>query len=95
MSLLEIRLTPTAQQDLADVRSYLDSKSAGLGEVFLKEFEQATSPLKLHPELFQPVRGDFRRGIIHRFRCVFIYTIHKDSVVIARLLYAGRNTEYF
>lgn len=95
MPLQHILLTPSAQEDLKNAWDYLNEQRDGLGEEFLDEFIKITNLLLDFPELYQAVRGDIRRGIIRQFRYIFTYTIHDDSIVVARIMHRSRNTEYY
>lgn len=95
MSVQHILLTPTAQANLSHIYEYLNEQRAGLGDQFLDEFIKVTDLLLVFPELFQVVRGDIRRGIIRRFQYIFTYTIQDDAIVIARIIHAKGNVEYY
>jgi plasmid stabilization system protein ParE len=95
MSLQRILLTPSALEDLQNTWDYLNEQRSSLGDEFVDEFIKITDLLLEFPELYPEVRGDIRRGIIRKFRYIFTYTIQGDAIVVARIMFSRRNTEYY
>jgi plasmid stabilization system protein ParE len=95
MPVQHILLTPSAQEDLQNAWDYLNEQQDGLGNEFLDEFVKVTDLLLDFPKLYKAVRGDIRRGIIRRFHYIFTYVIDNDSIIIARIIHASHNTEYY
>ncbi|MCB0561491.1 MAG: type II toxin-antitoxin system RelE/ParE family toxin [Lewinellaceae bacterium] len=90
-----ILITPAAQAGLTQARDYLNERRDGLGDEFINDFLDVVNPLLSFPDLYPPVRGKIRRGIVNRFRYIFTYIVQDDAIVIARVIHGRTNTEYY
>ena len=81
----------TANNDVIDAVKYYESKQKGLGERFLKHWEETIDILKQNPNLYQKKYKNFRQILIKPFPYHIVYEIEQNTIVIYKVPYGGRH----
>ena len=93
-------MTPTtilneAEKELWAAVEYYESRSAGLGLVFLAEIESSFDAISQSPDRW-PARDDgTRRFLTHRFPYVVVYVRLPDHIWIIAVAHCKRRSNYW
>ena len=79
-----------AEEDLLQTSRWYEQKVPGLGDDFLTESFLAIKDLAVSAERRSYYYRDFRRVLLKRFPYKIFYRIEGDTVVVFRVLHAGR-----
>src|ERR1043166_7124145 len=74
-----------AQSELIDAATYYESRSPGLGGVFLDEFERAVHQILTYPLSCQLVNRTVRRKVLRRFPYSIMYSVTRFASSPSRL----------
>ena len=88
---IPILLTPDAETDIADARSWYESKGVGLGDQFVLNIEAALDRIKLIPRGGKEVEPGVRRAGVRRFPYGVFYRIDPDQIAIFAVYHSKRN----
>ena len=72
---------PKASAELNESALYFDRQSAGLGDEFMDELEDAIRMVAQFPDTWPCVRNDIRRIIVPRFQYNIFYRLRPDTTV--------------
>ena len=89
--MLEIRLRPEAEQDLADAAAWYEEQQPGLGHEFLDEVEAMLSSIAETPLMFPSVHRNTRRAVIQRFPFSVYFRANSPSIVVIAIMHGSRN----
>ena len=89
--MLEIRLRPEAEQDLADAAAWYEEQQPGLGHEFLDEVEAMLSSSAETPLMFPSVHRNTRRAVIQRFPFSVYFRANSPSIVVIAIMHGSRN----
>ncbi len=89
-----LRLTPQAEADIDDGYRWHEAKQAGLGAAFLNETEAALERIQGNPEIYVEVEVGIRRGVMHTFPYLVLYTIDLLDIVVVAVVHAAQDPEY-
>ena len=89
--MLEIRLRPEAEQDLADAAAWYEEQRPGLGHEFLDEVEATLSSITEAPLMFPSVHRNTRRAVIHRFPFGVYFRADGPSIIVIAIMHGSRN----
>jgi hypothetical protein len=92
---MKIYLIAPADQELMDVISYYNTKSAGLGEEFYREFKNALNLIKRFPKMWSKIGNNTRKCIIKSFPFLILYVLENDKILITCIAHQYRNPEYY
>lgn len=82
--MMDVRLLPEAEFDLAEAALFLEHRAAGLGDSLVAEVENAIRRVQENP-LVGPDRGSGVHSLlVHRFPYSLIYRVLSDHVLILR-----------
>ena len=87
----ELRLTPPAEQDVAEAYAWYEDKRTGLGEDFLQRLEACLIAVQRAPELLPVAHEDYRRALVRRFPYAVFYGYDGDAVTIHAVLHTARD----
>ena len=78
---MTIEYDPAVAEELEEIRDYYESKSDGLGQEFVSEFERQVLKIAEMPSRWMIVRDDLRRALMRRFPYVifFVMWVAKSS----------------
>jgi plasmid stabilization system protein ParE len=88
---LPLIITPEAEQDLADARSWYEGKRAGLGERFVLCVEAALDQIRRIPEGATEVYPGIRRVVVRQFPYGVFYRIDTDQIAVIAVYHSKRD----
>jgi plasmid stabilization system protein ParE len=88
---LPMIITPEAEADLADARTWYNRQRAGLGEEFLLSVEAAFDLIRRMPEAGTEVRPGVRRVVVQRFPYGVFYQVDADQIGIIAVYHSRRD----
>jgi plasmid stabilization system protein ParE len=83
-------ISPEAEADLADARSWYDGQRAGLGDEFLQCVEAVFEDVRRIPSLYGEVFQDLRLGLVRRFPYAVVYRADDDQVTVVAVYHTRR-----
>jgi plasmid stabilization system protein ParE len=60
-------VSPLAERDIAEAFGWYESRSAGLGEFFLRQLNDCFDSIRQRPLMFEIIVDDFRRALVRKF----------------------------
>jgi len=91
----KLEINPLAEQELEHAVDFYNSRSPGLGNDFLDEFQKALSLISLFPLAWPEQTKQTRRILLHRFPFAVFYRIGEDSIQIIAIVHQNRNPDYW
>jgi plasmid stabilization system protein ParE len=88
---LPIILTPEAEEDLKDAKTWYDKQRAGLSDDFLLCVEEAFDMIQQLPGAGLEVLPGVRRVLVRRFPYVVIYRAEVDQISILAVYHTRRD----
>lgn len=82
-----------AQQDIADAYQWYEARQPNLGAAFMDEIGKVEQLLGTDPELFNLMRGEVRRAILHRFPYAVFYVVRPDFISVVAVLHHARHPQ--
>jgi len=92
---VEIHLHSHAEENLSEAFAHYENESPGLGEFFVECFEKVEMDLSEHPEMYQKIYGDIRRGLIKHFPYGVFYLYEHGEVLILNVLNTRSDIESY
>jgi toxin ParE1/3/4 len=86
-----IRFLPEIERDLVGGYRWYESKSAGLGEEYLRLFYSLVNEISEDPMHFPKVYKEYRRGLMKRFPYVVYFRIEDRQIVIFGSFHGARD----
>jgi hypothetical protein len=86
-----IEVRESATESIAAAFLYYERKQVGLGHRFLICWEKHLEIVGKEPELFQKKYKNFRQALIKPFPYHIVFEIEKMSVIVYKVVYAGRH----
>lgn len=87
----EVVFRPEAEDDVLEVRSWYESRRAGLGRAFGQALDALVVRIADNPLLYQRVHNDTRRAVLSRFPYAVYFRTSENQVVV--LAIHGRQHE--
>jgi plasmid stabilization system protein ParE len=87
---MRVSLLPVAQAELDDTFSWYEGQSAGLGYLWLDEFDQAVRFLASFPDSFESVGNGLRRCLVNRFPYGVFYGVDGEHIVVVAVAHLKR-----
>lgn len=84
-----------AEQELNDAADYYNSKSEGLGDIFLNELQSSVNHIRQFPESAPLINRVVRRKIIRRFPYSIMYSVKPDRIRILAIASQKRRPFYW
>ena len=84
-----------AQAEMIEAACYYETRSAGLGTLFLAEVDDAVVGIEATPEAFQLVGDEVRRKLLGRFPYGLLYAIEPDRLRIVAVAHHKRRPGYW
>lgn len=89
--ILEVRLRPEAELDLADAALWYEEQQRELGHNFLDEILSVLSIIAETPLMYPLVHRNTRRAVTRRFPFGVFYRVETTSVVVVAVMHGSRN----
>jgi len=86
-----LRFFPEVEDDAMSGYAWYETKSAGLGDEFLRMFYACAGDITGNPLLYQKVHGEFRRCLLRRFPYAIYFIIKKDEIIVTGLFHCARD----
>ncbi len=86
-----IEVKELANKQVVDTFLYYESKLTGLGERFLKCWEQELEALQKAPYLNQKKYKNFRQVLLNPYPYHIIYEIEQQNIIVHKVPYARRH----
>lgn len=87
-----IIFTPIARQELIEARDWYESKSPGLGQLFLAAVDAVIQRISSNPAQFPAVHKTIRRALLRRFPyALFFVTEPDDSITVIACFHGSRD----
>ena len=86
---------PAAEDELREAALFYESRSAGLGAVFMSEVEDSVRRIQEAPETFPRHRGRLRRKLVANFPFGILYRADSDAVRILAVMHLHRRPGYW
>jgi toxin ParE1/3/4 len=87
---LPLIITPEAEMDLAEARSWYGRQRTGLAEEFLLCVEEALDRIRVLPEGYREVAPGVRRVIVRRFPYGLYYRVDPDQIAVIAFYHCRR-----
>ncbi|MEZ0387722.1 MAG: type II toxin-antitoxin system RelE/ParE family toxin [Verrucomicrobium sp.] len=93
---MRIEYHPAVAAELEEVRDYYASRSEGLGDDFVNEFERQVLRIAAMPTRWMVVRRDIRRALMKRFPYVIFFRLldGDDCIRITVVKHEKRHPSY-
>jgi len=88
-----LRILPEAVADATEAYRWYEARRPGLGEEFLSSVDACIHFIRRNPELFERIRGDFRRATVRRFPYVVFFKHTTDETVIYSVFHSAQDPE--
>jgi plasmid stabilization system protein ParE len=86
-----LRLTPEAEDDLADTYAWYEEQRAGLGDAFLRALDATIASVQRQPEAHQLVDETMRRALLRRFTYGVFFEVVAKEIVVYGILHCARD----
>ncbi|EMK02049.1 type II toxin-antitoxin system RelE/ParE family toxin [Leptospira sp. B5-022] len=90
MTSLEVRIKPSAQEDILHSVNYYNSKKENLGFELILEIDSSLERIKYFPEIAPVVYKDFRQILTRRFPFRIFYEISENYIDVYAVLHQSR-----
>jgi plasmid stabilization system protein ParE len=88
---LPLLITPEAEEDLADARTWYERRREGLGDRFVLSVEAALDRIRRIPEGATEVFPGVRRVVVRRFPYAVFYRVEPDQLAVIAVYHTKRN----
>ena len=88
---LPLIITPEAEADIADARTWYERRRAGLGEQFLLCVEAALDHIRRVPAAATEVHPGVRRVVVLRFPYGVFFRVDPDQIAIIAVYHSKRD----
>jgi toxin ParE1/3/4 len=91
----DLPLLPEAREEFLAAVEYYNSASAGLGEEFISDIENAVSRIRSFPRHGSPGAGGTRRVVLSRFPFDVVYLEEEEVIVVIAVAHQKRSPFYW
>jgi plasmid stabilization system protein ParE len=88
---LPVVLRPEASRDVEEIRDYLETQRAGLGQAFLDRLNEILGRIGAMPEMYAVVWQNVRAARLQQFTFVMYYRVHDDRVEVLAVMHGSRD----
>lgn len=85
-----LEITAAAEADLREAIAWYEQARKGLGDDFLLCVDEALARILRYPLSCQPVKGDVRRLLIHRFPYGIFFRIRDNRISVTAVFHSRR-----
>ena len=94
-SFMRVVSHPEAGEELEAAALWYEERQAGLGEVFLNQFENTLRRIVALPERWRKIRGENRRLNFRQFPYAVIYSMQGEVLYIKAVMHLHRRPFYW
>ncbi len=84
-----------AEAEINEAADFYDTKSLGLGRVFIDEIERAIGHISEFPEAAPLIRGRVRKRPIAKFPYSLVYSVRPDEIRLLAVAHQKRRPFYW
>jgi plasmid stabilization system protein ParE len=88
---LPLIITPEAEADLAEAKTWYERKREGLGEEFVLCVEAGLEHIRRAPEAATEVQPGVRRVVVRRFPYAIFYRVDPDQIAVLAVYHSKRD----
>jgi len=92
---LSVRFRRRAERDVDEAYAWYESRTAGLGEAFLRAVDACLARISRHPETYAIQHDRVRRARLHRFPYGVFYVIREDFIDVLSVYHGRRRPSRF
>lgn len=81
--------------ELDEAAHYYESRSAGLGTMFVNSVEACTESILAFPNSGRLMRGQIRRRLVRGFPYAVVYKPHVDHIRVLAIMHMKRRPTYW
>jgi toxin ParE1/3/4 len=85
---------PLAEQELLEATHFYETRTAGLGDDFLREVEHMLAQIVANPEVGNVLTGTIRRRLLGRFPFAILYQTQPEILFVIALMHLRRRPGY-
>lgn len=89
------RFLSAAEDEMSEAALFYDEASAGLGNDFLSDVQQAIDKLREYPKAGRPIATHLRGMLLNRFPFSIIYSEETDTILIVSIAHHRRRPGYW
>jgi hypothetical protein len=89
----QLSFLPEVEEDAYAGYVWYETKSAGLGEDFLRMFYAMAGEISRNPLLYPIIYSEFRRSLLRRFPYAIYFTISDKTIIVIGLFHCARNPQ--
>ncbi len=89
-----LAIRTAAENDLADIRDWYESRKPGLGLEFLTEIDAAIARIVQEPLSYPQMHRDVRRALVPRFPYKLWFRVQPATVVVIACTHAVRGPAF-
>jgi plasmid stabilization system protein ParE len=84
-------VSPLAERDIAEAFGWYESRSAGLGEFFLRQLNDCFDSIRQRPLMFEIIVDDFRRALVRKFPYAVFFEHSADQIVVDAVFHCSQD----
>lgn len=88
---LPLIITPEAEKDLAEARTWYEERRDGLGDDFILNVEAALKQISRLPLAATEVHPSVRRVVVRRFPYGVFYRVDDDQIAVIAVYHSKRD----
>ena len=81
--------------ELDEAAHYYESRSTGLGTVFVNAVEACAESIRALPNSGRVMRGKIRRRLVRGFPYAIVYKTHDDRIRVLAIMHMKRRPTYW
>jgi hypothetical protein len=86
-----LQFRPEVPDDIAEACRWYESRSAGLGDTFLRELKSTLTRIALAPEVYGKGEGDVRSARMHKLPYLVHFRFSGAEVLVLAVMFGGRD----
>jgi len=86
-----IKVSEFAKNDITESFNWYEEQKEDLGTEFINDLSATISSIKSNPLQYQKIYKTTRRALLYTFKFGVFYSIHKNEILIRRVLHTSRN----
>ena len=92
---MRVEYHPAIEKELREIVEYYESRSFGLGNEFLNEFERQVLKIASNPSMWKTVENNIRRVLMNRFPyAIYFHDLGNGTVRVTVVKHQRRHPQY-
>jgi plasmid stabilization system protein ParE len=94
--MISLAFLPEAEEELDQVRSFIDTLGDEISQAFFTQFNEAADRIRLNPYLYAAESSaSIRYAPIHQFKYSIVYVLKKETIYIIAVSHQHRRPGYW